>query len=159
MIWLGAYSYAWTLGHTSCPLALFVRCNFTCSGIWFYLPSEIHVCLYDVCCLLAERMEIAISQTCTVRLSWNLVKTSGWYPRLGCMFWFQDSIVFHIVKKKKKTHQNCKNHDFKKLEISPPFQVRLIWNLVGTSWQVLGKVRYVCFVCFIVLFFVYILST
>jgi hypothetical protein len=27
---------------------IFARCNFSCSGLWFYLPSEIHVC----CCLL-----------------------------------------------------------------------------------------------------------
>ena len=26
---------------------LFVRCNFSCSGLWFHLPYEIHVC----CCV------------------------------------------------------------------------------------------------------------
>jgi hypothetical protein len=76
--------------------SLFVRCNFRCSGLWFYLPSEIHVC----CCLLG-RTKIAISQPCVVRLSWNLVETWRWYPRLACMFWFQDWIIFYIVNKQK----------------------------------------------------------
>ena len=26
-------------------ICIFVRCNFSCSGLWSYLPSEIHVCL------------------------------------------------------------------------------------------------------------------
>jgi hypothetical protein len=33
------------------------------------------------------------------RLGWNLVETSGWYPRLACMFWFQDFIVLYIENK------------------------------------------------------------
>jgi hypothetical protein len=32
---------------------------------------------------------------------------------------------------KQKTRRNCENHRFRKLEFSPPFQVRLILNLVG----------------------------
>jgi hypothetical protein len=51
-----------------------------------------------VCCVLGWT-KIAISQPCAVRLSWNLVETSSWYPRLAFMFWFQDFIVFHIVNK------------------------------------------------------------
>jgi hypothetical protein len=49
-----------------CPSqnVFFVRCNFSCSGLWFYLPSEIHVC-----CLFVYS---AISQPCAVRLSWKL---------------------------------------------------------------------------------------
>jgi hypothetical protein len=61
-------------------------------------PALQNSCLFLVL-LLVGRMEIAISQLCAVRLSLNLVETSGWYPRLACMFWFQDSIVFYIVKK------------------------------------------------------------
>jgi hypothetical protein len=46
--------------------------------------------------------------------------------RLACMFWFQDLIVFHIVNKLSKKNRNREKHGFKKLEFSPPFQVRLI---------------------------------
>jgi hypothetical protein len=56
--------------------------------------------LMSVCCLLGKT-EIEISQPCTVQLSLNLVETLGWYPRLVCIFWFQDLIVFHIVNKQK----------------------------------------------------------
>jgi hypothetical protein len=80
----------------------FVRCNFSCSGLWFYLPSEIHVCLCIVCCCVG-RTKSAISQPCAVRLSWNLVESWGWYPRLACLFWFQDLIIFYIVNKQKDT--------------------------------------------------------
>jgi hypothetical protein len=59
------------------------------------------------------------------------------------MFWFQDSIVFHIVNKqtnKQKKRQNRTKHGFRKLEFSAPFQVRLMSDLVGTSGQELGIV-------------------
>ena len=52
-------------------------------------------------CLLAGRTKIGISQPCAVRLSWNLAETWGWYPRLACMFCFQDLIIFYIVNKQK----------------------------------------------------------
>jgi hypothetical protein len=82
----------------------------------------------------------------------NLVETLGWYPRLVCMFWFQDSIVFHIINKQnKKTRRNREKRSFNKLEFSLPYQVRLIWNLVGTSVQVLGIVWFVLYI----LLFVY----
>jgi len=32
-----------TLFHYIIIIIIFVRCNFSCSGLWFYLPSEIHV--------------------------------------------------------------------------------------------------------------------
>jgi hypothetical protein len=54
----------------------------------------------SVCCVLG-RMKIAISQPYAVRLSWNLVETCGWYPRLACMFWFQGLIILYIVNKQK----------------------------------------------------------
>jgi hypothetical protein len=59
--------------------------------------------------------EIAISQLCVVRLGSNLVDTSGWYPRLACMFWFQDLIVFYIVNKQKnkKTQKSRKSRFYK----------------------------------------------
>jgi hypothetical protein len=28
----------------SARVVIFVRCKLSCSGVWFYLPSEIHVC-------------------------------------------------------------------------------------------------------------------
>jgi hypothetical protein len=37
------------------------------------------------------------------------VETSGWYPRLAYMFWFQDLIVFHNVNKQKKPAEIVKN--------------------------------------------------
>jgi hypothetical protein len=130
-------------------LPIFLSHQFFC-GLWFYLPSEIHVCLLFV--FLLERTEIAISQPCAVRLSWNLVETSSWYPKLACMCWFQDSIFFHFVNKQtnQKTRRNLEKRGFRKHEFSPPFQVRLIWNSVGTSGRVLGIVEYVCFVYIIV---------
>jgi hypothetical protein len=95
-------------------------------------------------CSLLGRTEIAISQPCAVRLGWNFLETSGWYPKLACMFWFQDLIIFYIVNKQKnKKRQNRENRGFTKLAFSPPCRVRLIWNLVGTSGQVLGIVWYV----------------
>jgi hypothetical protein len=43
--------------------------------------------------LLLGRTKIGISQPCTIRLDWNFLETSGWYPRLACMFWFQDLFI------------------------------------------------------------------
>jgi hypothetical protein len=56
---------------------------------------------------------------------------------------------FHYFLYCKQTKEQ-KNRGFTKLAFSPPFQVRLIWNLVGTSKQVLGMVWYVCFIYIIV---------
>ena len=52
--------------------------------------------------------------------------------------------------KQTKEQQKRQNRGFTKLAFSPPCRVRLIWNLVGTSGQVLGIVWYVCFVYIIV---------
>jgi hypothetical protein len=52
--------------------------------------------------------------------------------------------------KEQKKRQNCENRGFTKLAFSLPCRVWLIWNLVGTSRQVLGIVWYVCFVYIIV---------
>ena len=61
-----------------------------------------------------------------------------------------DYFLYCKQTKERKNRQNRENHGFTKLAFSPPFQVRLIWNLVGTSGQVLGIVWYVCFVYIIV---------
>jgi hypothetical protein len=52
--------------------------------------------------------------------------------------------------KEQKIRRNRENRSFTKLAFSPSCQVWLIWNLVGTSVQVLGIVWYVCFVYIIV---------
>jgi hypothetical protein len=57
---------------------------------------------------------------------------------------------FSYCKKTNKKRLNCENRGFRKLEFSQPCQVWLIWNLVGTSGQVLGIVWNVCFVYIIV---------
>jgi hypothetical protein len=61
-----------------------------------------------------------------------------------------DYFLFCKQTKERKNRENRENHSFTKLALSPPFQVRLILNLVGTSGQVLGIVWYVCFVYIIV---------
>jgi hypothetical protein len=119
--------------------------------LYNYLPGSCPLRFMSVG-VCTGRTKIGISQPCAVRLSWNLVETWGWYLRLTCMFWFQDLIIFYIVNKQKnaKTAKNGENRGFTKLAFSPLFQVRLIWNLVGTSGQLLGIVWYVCFVYIIV---------
>jgi hypothetical protein len=61
-----------------------------------------------------------------------------------------DYFLYCKQTKEPKKHQNRQNQGFTKFSFSPPFQVRLIWNLVGTSRQVLGIVWYVCFVYIII---------
>jgi hypothetical protein len=34
-------------------------------------------------------------------MGWNLLETSGWYPKLAYTFWFQNLFVFYIVNKQK----------------------------------------------------------
>jgi hypothetical protein len=50
-----------------------------------------------------------------VWLGWNLVETSGWYPRLACMFWFQDLFGFYIVNKQnnRQTPKSRKSQFYK----------------------------------------------
>jgi hypothetical protein len=75
----------------------------------------------SVVCCSRGWTKIGIFQLCTVRLSWNLVDTSGWYPKLACMLWFWHSLVcLHFVNP--KTPKSWKLR-FSKLEISPPFEV------------------------------------
>jgi hypothetical protein len=82
---------------------VFVRCNFSCSGQNGFIcpPRFMSVCCLLFVCLLFRTDGNCNFQPCAVQLSWNLVETLGWYPRLACMFWFQDSVVFHIVNKQK----------------------------------------------------------
>ena len=113
-------------------MLVFVRCNFSCSRLWFYLPSEIHVCLL-LYVVSSGRTKIEISQPCAVWLSWNLVETWGWYPRLACMFWFQDLIIFYIVNKQK----NYKNAEIAKIAVlqNLRFLRRSESNWVETWWR------------------------
>jgi hypothetical protein len=109
------------------------------------LPALRDSCLLLCVVVCVGQTKSAISQPCAVRLSWNL-ETWGWYPRLACMFWLQDLIIFYIVNK-----QNTKNAKIVKIAVlqNLRFLSRAkseIWNLVGTSKQVLGIVWYVCFV-------------
>jgi hypothetical protein len=48
------------------------------------------------------RMKIRIFWLCAVWLSWNLVKTSHWYPRLACKFCFHNLTVFLCCKQTKE---------------------------------------------------------
>jgi hypothetical protein len=57
-----------------------------------------------------------------------------------------DYFLYCKQTKEQKTCQIRENCGFTKLAFSPPFQVRLIWNFVGTSGQVLGISWYVWFV-------------
>ena len=61
-----------------------------------------------------------------------------------------DYFLYCKQTKEQKIRRNRENCGFTKLAFSPPCRVRLIWNLVGTSGQVLGIVWYVCFVYIIV---------
>jgi hypothetical protein len=102
-------------------------------------------CLLRFMCVCSlSKIKIENFQPCAVRLGWNLVETSGWYRRWACMFSFQDFIVFYIV------NEQSQNRGFSKLMFSLLCQVQLIWNLVGTSGQVLEIVWYVSFVYTIV---------
>jgi hypothetical protein len=78
----------------------------------------------SVWCLVLGWTEIAISQLCAVRLGLNLVETSGWYSRLVCMLVSRFDCFSYC--KHTKEQQNRENRDFRKFEISPPFQLRLI---------------------------------
>jgi hypothetical protein len=61
-----------------------------------------------------------------------------------------DYFLYCKQTKEQQKRRNRENHGFTKLAFSPPCRVRLIWNLVGTSGQVLEIVWYVCFVYIIV---------
>jgi hypothetical protein len=125
-------------------VSIFVRCNFSCSGLWFYLPSEIHVC----CCVLCGTDEKC--NFSAVRSPIEL-KLGG---ELGLVFQISvhvlvsrfDYFLYCKQTKEHKNRENSKNRGFIKLAFSQPCRVRLILNLVGTSGQVLGIVSYVCFV-------------
>jgi hypothetical protein len=97
-----------------------------------------------VVCLLLERTQIGISQQCAVQLGWNLVSQISVHVLVSNLF------LFFIQTKEQKIRENRENLGFTKLAFSPQCQVRLIWNLVGTSGQVLGIVWYVCSVYIIV---------
>jgi hypothetical protein len=42
---------------------IFVRCNFSCSGLWFYLPSEIHVCWCTLGCLEVAKIFLELKDS------------------------------------------------------------------------------------------------
>jgi hypothetical protein len=78
--------------------------------------------------------------------------------KLGGDFRLVSQISVHVLVSRfflycnqtKQKYRNSKNPCLTKLAFSLPCRVQLIWNLVGTSGQVLGIVWYVCFVYLIV---------
>jgi hypothetical protein len=93
---------------------LFVHCKFSFSGLWFHLPSDIHVCC--CCVVLCVGMDAncnfsAVRSPIELKLSGEL----SWYPRIACMFWFQDLIIFYIVNKQKnkKTRKSRRSWFYK----------------------------------------------
>jgi hypothetical protein len=98
----GAFSYEINYGGTLNQV-LYSR-NFVIEGVVITRFQCSFTCLLRFMSVVRSlsQTKIGISQLCAVQLGWNLVETSGWYPRLACRFWFQDLFVSLYCKQKKE---------------------------------------------------------
>jgi hypothetical protein len=106
-----------------------------------------------VVCHVLGWTKVTISQPCALRspIELKLGGDLGLVSQTSVhVFDSRFDYFLYCKQTKERTKQNRENWGVTKLAFSPPFPVRLIWNLVGTFGQVLGIVWYVCFVYIIV---------
>jgi hypothetical protein len=102
-----------------------VHCNFSCSGLWFYLPSEIHVCLLLACVGTDKNWNFsAVHSPIELKLGGDLGLLSQISLRVLVSRF--DYFLYCKQTKERKNLQNRENHGFTKLAFSPLFQVPLI---------------------------------
>jgi hypothetical protein len=111
------------------------------------LPALLDSCLCVVVCWDGGNFLAVRSPTIELKLGGD----AGLVSQISVHVLVSRFDYFSYCKQTKdKKRQNLENHSFTKLAFSPPCWVRLIWNLVGISGQVLGIVWYVCYVYIIV---------
>jgi hypothetical protein len=130
---------------------LLVRCNFSCSVLWFYLPSEIHVCCVVVLCGGTDKScnFSAVRSPIELKLGGDLGLVSQISVHVLVLRF--DYFLYCEQTKERKNRQNRENRGFTKRVFSAvpsPINLKLgvdIWTSIRNSVVCLFSLYYCLF--------------